>query len=539
MSYLIVLLAALFFASPASGACPPMPAWATCINDKLVVPGGGSWGDIDFELYDLGALYPGMGNDLAEYGGTHNTDCGGGPKDWLIYDTTDDPGWETDVYASYGCSTGCCLTFAACSALAGDHIHVWDDMKRHVFIKNFDARNAVRPDPENHTDILQTFQGPLAGGWIVIQDSSFHNADSTELQLGDNDNVCGESGPGGYLFQGLDIAQDAAFFADCQARCAGNPDCTCIASSANVGSSLRYPLWVVGGSMSTLHLVSQVDPVIMVGGTIESFSFQTWVGHRYYYDDIDEALGATFSSCQAALSGERPDGCDSADFPHVRPPFIQLSAVGWRDSDGDGVPDFSDSCPTVTNAGSDPDGDGVDQACDNCRDLPNPPFTGATTNRHRTGGGTIGLGQLDDDVDGRGNHCDLDFNQAQAGVGDPDTQLMVAALMAGRSVSGNLCGPAGTSACGIHDLNGAQAGIGDPDTQIFEALLQAGTVDLNASPNRHCGVTPAQRCSQNANQACCSPFSRPLGSTPGPTLGKVICLNATGVGAPQRCVHAN
>jgi hypothetical protein len=74
---------------------------------------------------------------------------------------------------------------------------------------------------------------------------------------------------------------------------------------------------------------------------------------------------------------------------------------------------------------------------------------------------------------------------------------------------------------------------------MLSAILATGALSLNAAPNRHCGVESAQTCGQNPNQACCAPFSRPIGSVPGPTLGKAICRNATGASAPQRCVFAN
>jgi hypothetical protein len=221
--------------------------------------------------------------------------------------------------------------------------------------------------------------------------------------------------------------------------------------------------------------------------------------------------------------------------------------AGIGDFDADGVCDPTDTCPTVPDivgALADPDGDGVNNACDNCRDVSNPawPVANSTANRHRTGGGIAGgvyRGQLDDDVDGRGNRCDFDYNQAAIAVGAPDTALMVTALgPPARNISQNNCGPAGLSACGIHDNNENAAGIGAPDSALLFSLLAGGaaTTGLNNSPNRHCGVTPAQTCGQNANQPCCSPFSRALGSVPGPVLNKAICLNATGVGAPQRCV---
>jgi para-nitrobenzyl esterase len=213
----------------------------------------------------------------------------------------------------------------------------------------------------------------------------------------------------------------------------------------------------------------------------------------------------------------------------------ELAPIGQLlDPDHDNAIYDVDNCGTVTNTSqADGDMDGVGQACDTCIDVPNPPFTGTTTNR------TLVSGQLDDDADGRGNHCDMDFNQAAVNVGGPDTALMVAALTPVSSVNDNDCGPSGTSACGIHDLNGAATNIGGPDTAVLVSLLAAGTVGLNAAPNRHCGALPAQTCAQNPNQACCPPFSRALGSAEGATIGKVVCQNATGVGAPQRCPYAN
>jgi hypothetical protein len=128
--------------------------------------------------------------------------------------------------------------------------------------------------------------------------------------------------------------------------------------------------------------------------------------------------------------------------------------AGGDDFDGDLVVDANDTCPTVQNIG-DPDGDAVDNACDNCRDVANPPFSGATDNRTLTGGGLGGLGQLDDDADGRGNACDMDYNQAAINIGGPDTALMVAALSPARNVNDNTCNPGGNTACGIYDHNGA------------------------------------------------------------------------------------
>src|SRR6266496_4176457 len=58
------------------------------------------------------------------------------------------------------------------------------------------------------------------------------------------------------------------------------------------------------------------------------------------------------------------------------------------DTDGDGIPDSQDNCPTVFNPNQqDTDGDGIGDVCDNCPSIPNP-------------------GQEDTDGDGIGNACD-------------------------------------------------------------------------------------------------------------------------------------
>jgi hypothetical protein len=69
--------------------------------------------------------------------------------------------------------------------------------------------------------------------------------------------------------------------------------------------------------------------------------------------------------------------------------MVPILADGGTDTDGDGVPDSLDNCPTIPNPNQlDTDGDGVGDACDNCISVPNPD-------------------QADSDEDGVGDACDV------------------------------------------------------------------------------------------------------------------------------------
>ncbi|MCK4606415.1 MAG: thrombospondin type 3 repeat-containing protein, partial [candidate division Zixibacteria bacterium] len=61
------------------------------------------------------------------------------------------------------------------------------------------------------------------------------------------------------------------------------------------------------------------------------------------------------------------DGSDCAWVDYISFPF------DGNDTDGDGVDDETDNCPSVYNPGQeDTDSDGVGDSCDNCIDIPNP-----------------------------------------------------------------------------------------------------------------------------------------------------------------------
>ena len=104
-------------------------------------------------------------------------------------------------------------------------------------------------------------------------------------------------------------------------------------------------------------------------------------------DATAPALGRAYFYLVSAKNfcGESASGKDNLGQDHFSSPAC---AAASRDTDGDGVKDLSDNCPTVANATqTDADGDGVGDACDNCPAAANPD-------------------QLDPDGDGIGSACD-------------------------------------------------------------------------------------------------------------------------------------
>ncbi len=101
------------------------------------------------------------------------------------------------------------------------------------------------------------------------------------------------------------------------------------------------------------------------------------------------------------------------------------TTLGIKDTDGDGIPDSTDNCPTVANPQQqDSDGDGVGDACDNCPSI-------ANSNQADADGDKVGdvcdncpnvanASQADADHDGVGDACDNCPNVANANQADAD-----------------------------------------------------------------------------------------------------------------------
>jgi len=239
----------------------------------------------------------------------------------------------------------------------------------------------------------------------------------------------------------------------------------------------------LGGDVAALQLDVDFNDAGIVRGTVA-----THFGDLILYNvpatpDLDhltvrQALAALEAAVGGLPTADSYSDLDtlaiqlsSAFFMGAPTTFAQDHLAAPQDTDGDGVPDATDNCPTVANAGqADADGDGVGDACDNCVNVANPrvpaPFDAFLAANPWA---TLTGGQRDDDHDGYGNKCDAKFpGVTGAVVNSGDLGQFRASL--GKSRAGDTCGTTGTRPCAIFDLDEAGATISSSDLGAFRSL---------------------------------------------------------------------
>lgn len=180
------------------------------------------------------------------------------------------------------------------------------------------------------------------------------------------------------------------------------------ASSGTTYPSIRFTGRLAG---DPLGLMTQGEGTIINGGGSQSHSTGRW--GDYSMMSVDPTDDCTFWYTQEYYPSNSSAGW------HTRIGSFTLSDCGTPDSDGDGILDDVDNCPTVANANqADGDGDGAGDACDLC---PSDPG--------KTDPGLCGCGVADTDGDTDGTPdcndlCSADPTKVDPGIcgcGTPDT----------------------------------------------------------------------------------------------------------------------
>ncbi len=166
--------------------------------------------------------------------------------------------------------------------------------------------------------------------------------------------------------------------------------------------------WMTGTSMSTPHvsgvaaLLLQTKPTAATD-EIKNALYSTadpaakcykctilWRGRCYQQSEVtctSDITGAGIVDAYGAYLAVKPTG----------PPL---------DTDGDGVPDSTDNCPTISNPSqSDIDSDGIGDACDSCTDVDKDTYC-AEVNDCNDSAATVHPGALDAVCNGIDDDCD-------------------------------------------------------------------------------------------------------------------------------------
>ncbi|MDP9299430.1 MAG: thrombospondin type 3 repeat-containing protein [Actinomycetota bacterium] len=124
----------------------------------------------------------------------------------------------------------------------------------------------------------------------------------------------------------------------------------------------------------------------------------------------------TVETCVSGTSGDCLSGADAFTID------LTVTAPAVTDSDGDGVPDSTDNCPSVANANqTDTDGDGIGDACDSTPNGPDADGDGVPDSTDNCPN-AANANQTDTDGDGIGDACDSTPNGPDAdGDGVPDS----------------------------------------------------------------------------------------------------------------------